>query len=531
MIRLNTFLKKAGLIERTLNASPFIVILGYILIASYRISYPGVQYDESLYLNAAQGGVDKVTFMTKTFHGIPVLMMPYIGALKAYIFYPIFSLFKVSPTTMRLPVILITGAALYILFRLLVAQTGRMIALLILTMVALDASFIMFTRLDNGPVVLDFLIKVIGVAAILKFIKDRKLVWLILFWASMLLGVFNKLNFIWYVNAFVAAFVIIYGKQTWINLNKRERNNTIVLSILGYLACIGYYFYIGHRYHLGSNFGFVGWNIFYGNLAGVVDGTWFYNYALSSARIGSILVFWVITTIIVLGLFASIRIKHAKKSKNNNLHFYSFAVFSLVLLLIQVSITRAATAGWHYFSVYPLLDIVVVLSFINLGRVISPSKNKQVLYILAFLVGVFCVYQLNLYRLYTDTYKNTPANLSWSPSIYKLITFAKEYPKSPFISLDWGTQTQLIGYDPVPGKFFELFGPVILNNPAQDNWYLQQFITSKPGAFYITNRYSAPLHVGQDFFKVSESFGYTKVLVDQIYDHSTLVYSIYQLKK
>src|SRR5258708_2952812 len=86
--------------ERLLFFAPFIIIFTYVLVSSYKIRFPGTQYDEALYLNAAHGGVDQITFMTKTFHGFPVLLMPYIGALKAYLFFPIFAVFSTSPIIM-----------------------------------------------------------------------------------------------------------------------------------------------------------------------------------------------------------------------------------------------------------------------------------------------------------------------------------------------------------------------------------------------------------------------------------------------
>ncbi|HSW98846.1 MAG TPA: hypothetical protein VLF71_03335, partial [Candidatus Saccharimonadales bacterium] len=78
----------SALRQWAVRLAPWAAIALYVGIAAYRIRFPGTEYDEALYVNAARGGVDNVTFMTKTFYGFPVLLMPYIGALKAYIFYP-----------------------------------------------------------------------------------------------------------------------------------------------------------------------------------------------------------------------------------------------------------------------------------------------------------------------------------------------------------------------------------------------------------------------------------------------------------
>jgi len=50
------------------------------------LSPPGCHYDELLFGNAALGVVDPHSFLYRTIAGVPVLLMPYVGALKAYIF-------------------------------------------------------------------------------------------------------------------------------------------------------------------------------------------------------------------------------------------------------------------------------------------------------------------------------------------------------------------------------------------------------------------------------------------------------------
>src|SRR5438128_4307757 len=48
------------------------------------ISRPGLQYDETLFVNAALGGRhDYRAFIYDRLLGVPTMLMPYIGALKA----------------------------------------------------------------------------------------------------------------------------------------------------------------------------------------------------------------------------------------------------------------------------------------------------------------------------------------------------------------------------------------------------------------------------------------------------------------
>src|SRR5688500_501081 len=80
-----------------------------IIIACWKLNQPGLYYDEMLFVNGATGGrIDM--FINKRFMGIPVFLMDYIGALKAWIYYPIFAIFGVNTWSVRLPAIFIGTA-------------------------------------------------------------------------------------------------------------------------------------------------------------------------------------------------------------------------------------------------------------------------------------------------------------------------------------------------------------------------------------------------------------------------------------
>lgn len=512
--------------------APLIIILLYVLIASYRLRFPGVQYDEALYVNAALGGVDQTTFLTKTFHGLPVLLMPYIGALKSYIFFPVFALFGVSAITMRLPAILLSAVGLYILYRLLRDQISVWASLCILALTALDASYIMFTRLDNGPVVLDFLLKIVGIFLLLRFLRSQRLWPLAGFWVIMLLGVFNKLNFIWDVNALVGGFVLIYGLGLWRKIKRGELWWIVSLSTAGYLFCVGYYLYISKAYHLPNSLGFVGWNTIKNNLVPVITGSWFYNYALSPSKIGTTWIFWFMLTMITAGILCLLKLCKNHKAFNIRLvQFFGFIVVSLFLLLAQIFMTRQATAGWHYFSVYPLFETAFVLSLFLLARTVWPKQQQLVTFSVVAIVGACCFYQLYIYRFYAAAY-NKPANsVIWSAAIYSLADFTRSHPKAQFISLDWGTQTQLTGFDPVKYKFYEVLGPIVVDNSAQNDHDFQIYITSKPGAYYITHTPGKAIFpdTSKQFFALAQEHGYQPQLVKTITDGAQPIFELYQL--
>src|SRR5437660_12421986 len=95
----------------------------FVFIAAYRIDRPGLYMDELDFVNAAQGAPDN-TMILMRLGSVPLFIMPYLGALKAWIYAPVFSLFGVSALTIRLPAILLAAVTLLIFFQLMRAELG-----------------------------------------------------------------------------------------------------------------------------------------------------------------------------------------------------------------------------------------------------------------------------------------------------------------------------------------------------------------------------------------------------------------------
>ncbi|HSW98845.1 MAG TPA: glycosyltransferase family 39 protein [Candidatus Saccharimonadales bacterium] len=508
------------------------IIALYVVVAGIRLGLPGVHYDEALYVNAARGGVDNVTFMTKTFYGFPVLLMPYIGALKAYIFYPIFAVFGVGAVTMRFPSLVFSAVALWLLYLLVRRHVSRLLGVSMVAVTALTASFMVFTRLDFGPVVLDFLLKILALAVLLQFAARPRMRWLILFWLLLFVGVFNKLNYLWYVNAFVLAFAAVYGRGLWQRLNKAMRLRVAVISVVGYGLCVGYYGLLSKAYHLGGSLGFVGFRLFYDHLSTLVSGSWFYNYAFSRSHISTHTVFWIMTAIVLAGAgCAAWQIRQDPKLWDKQARFGAFFGLVLVVLLGEVAMTLKATAGWHYFSVYPFFGAVWVLALSYVARFAWPRRRQFQALVVGGLVALASAYQLFVYSGYIKAYARPAMNPGWSPAIYKLISYAKAH-NGTFVSMDWGTQTQLIGFDPVHGKYLEMFGPLDISNPITNKWLYDRYIGSVRNGYYIgtaPGEQNFP-EVQKDFFTLALQHGLHPRRVAVIADKKP-VYYVYQLVK
>src|SRR5689334_8761588 len=176
----------------------------FALTAATRIALPGLYYDEVLFVNAATGGVSD-SFVGKRILGVPVMLMSYIGALKAYIYAPIFALFGVSPATVRLPAICISLLTLAIAFHVARVTFSPLASALLVAVMGLDPTFIFLTKLDFGPIVLMMFLKLLSLLFFFRALRagTAGYVWLLVLCCT--LGLYDKLNFIWFILALGAA--------------------------------------------------------------------------------------------------------------------------------------------------------------------------------------------------------------------------------------------------------------------------------------------------------------------------------------
>jgi len=98
--------------QRAWHAAPYALAIAaaafFCLTCFTALSRPGLYYDEVNFVNASLGGGDPdQTFIDSRFLDVPSAIMPYIGALKSWLYAPVFALFDVSPGTIRGPAILL----------------------------------------------------------------------------------------------------------------------------------------------------------------------------------------------------------------------------------------------------------------------------------------------------------------------------------------------------------------------------------------------------------------------------------------
>jgi 4-amino-4-deoxy-L-arabinose transferase-like glycosyltransferase len=186
------------------------LILVFAVFGTYKIHSPGLYSDEMLFVAAATGKVAH-----RSFHGVPLMIYPVIGALKSWIYIPIFALFGVSAASVRVPVVLISCGTLALWYALVRRKLSSGWAMAFTGACVVHPGFVLQARVDWGPVVLMLFFKGVCLYLLVKWLETPRF----FSWslagaiAACGLGFFDKFNFVWFVVALSGATLVVYWKE------------------------------------------------------------------------------------------------------------------------------------------------------------------------------------------------------------------------------------------------------------------------------------------------------------------------------
>lgn len=129
-----------------------LAVLLFFLLGLLLIPLAGIQDDEALFA----GPLFSAPFLPLTLpilhHHPPLMVFAYTGALKTYVFWPVFKLFAPGPHSLRLPVLLMGAATIAIFYLFAKRIAGGAAALLAVALLATDPTFLFTNTFDFGPV-------------------------------------------------------------------------------------------------------------------------------------------------------------------------------------------------------------------------------------------------------------------------------------------------------------------------------------------------------------------------------------------
>ena len=138
------------------------------------------------------------------------MLMPYLGAVKAYLYYPIFKLCGPGVAAVRLHVIQLGLVALIFTYVLVRQTLGPCTALEGVVLLASDPTFIFMPKTDWGPIAMMIALKVSSLYFVFCWLNQGESLWLGVACFLTGVGVFDKVIFVWYVVALAAALPLCF---------------------------------------------------------------------------------------------------------------------------------------------------------------------------------------------------------------------------------------------------------------------------------------------------------------------------------
>lgn len=207
--------------------SSLFLVQGLVLLP-----YPGLQTDEALFSSLIYEPryLDHPVPIFK--RRIPLMVMSYLGGLKALLYALWFRLWPPSLYSVRLPVILAGAATVWLFVSLLRKTSGGRAAWIGGLLLATSTSFVLLTTFDWGPVALQHLLLLAGLNLLVAFHRsgDRRALAAGFFLFG--LAFWDKALFAWMFSGVAVAGLIVFHREIGAAVNARH----IAVAALALLA-------------------------------------------------------------------------------------------------------------------------------------------------------------------------------------------------------------------------------------------------------------------------------------------------------
>ena len=417
----------------------------FVFLNAYRIELPGLEFDEIVFVDAAQGNPNAAWFHMRL-GSVPLFVFPYMGALKAWIYAPVFRLFGTSALTIRLPIILIAAVTLLIFYSAIRGKLGAAWAVVVVWLMAIDPAFP--GRVDYGWVVLMHFFQA-AILALWFSYRNKPNLWKIgLIFICCGLGFFDKFNFIWLVVALVVGISLCYPdsvKNLWVSSPKFVRWMAIILVLIGLSAALYLIFPIMQFPPAGPLMPHLkySWNLLQATLSGaaMAEVTFW-----STAGIIGFVPFWLIVvdgSLALLCLLLPMSNAEARENRKNGI----FCLLIGLVIFIQILITPQARGPHHHSMIFP----VPLLAFAFLARCLYDhfrTKKLSQVVALPLVAAATCIFFVNIHNTmsYLSHFRSNPHyGPLWSPEVYPLSRYINEhgFESKKITCADVGVCTQL----------------------------------------------------------------------------------------
>jgi len=192
----------------------------------------GIEADEGLVGNGLFGRVTAWYSWRLFGREIPVMLLSYLGALKTWLYVPIFAMWDPSAVSLRLPTAVAGAATVALFWRLLKDVCGTTAAWAGAVLLATDTGFLLLTTIDFGPVALQVFLKTAALVLLVRWHRTRNTALFVLAWFLLGLALWDKAVFAWIAAGLAAGALAAIPRTVRAAISPR-------LALIGVVACCG----------------------------------------------------------------------------------------------------------------------------------------------------------------------------------------------------------------------------------------------------------------------------------------------------
>lgn len=428
------------------------VACGFFVAAGLAfIPHLGIQNDEALFghvIFEPKAGLPTAKLLGMK---VPLMLMSYLGAFKGWIYRQIFRAVRPNLWSIRVPMLLVGAATLWLFYKLLRRIAGNRAAVFGCSLLAADAIFLLTICFDWGPVALQHLLLVAGMLLVLKFyqeLSNRALGWAFFLFG---LGMWDKALMVWMLSGMGLAALLVFPRQILRACTYRRAAIAVLAFALGALPLLVY----NHYNH---------WETFRGNTT--LDFTDIPNKAhlLAVTLKGDGLFGWMVAEdhetrsphapsnafqaatvalsratgqprhgLMIAALVLAMLL--APFARGGELRAILFAAIAMTVAWFQMAVTRNAGGSVHHaVLLWPLPHLLVAVSFTAATRRLRRFARPA----LATLLVVLLVPSLLVMNQYYVQEIRNGGGLNWNDAIVPLAVSLRDVKATNVFCVDWG---------------------------------------------------------------------------------------------
>ncbi len=471
-----------------------VIFLLYCGLAFYQLDLPGFYYDEALDLPPAiQLAQHKPVELMPGDPGImlfgrtmPLMILDYLGTVYTYLLWPLFGLMGSSWLLVRWLEVVTGVFILALTYRLGRAWFGEAVGLMTILLLAVDPSFLFWTRMGISVTAVMTLCALGSLLAIHQWQQNGRPLWGLATGILLGIGLWAKFLFLWWLAALAFVFVIFNWRVLW--PGKWPRGSLFGVSwqtwaagfsgfILGAGPLICYNLRTGRTSQILLNalnkptdYGINNLNVT-GNLRTAweqfrvfLDGSYFWYNGQSHSNPWTYWMFLI--SVLLTGWFA-----WSPRDDKQTAQRTSALLLLNGLVILQSAFTLSGIWATHLYILAPLLDMVMALAVWQLWR--QWRRQQRWVYRLAQVAGVGLLLlhftgDVTATARYHGSLNETGGYGRFSDAIYPLANYLEEQLPAQPAMLDWGlaknililtngrvNPTEIFGYSYEPDGGFE----------------------------------------------------------------------------